>query len=90
MEIPTSIYFNLATLIEWSVVILMFALVIFSAVMLFDCIRRNHSQFKLIFTQNSAHEKIIWAFLIVLSAKIFGTGAIAYYYFVKRGKINKT
>lgn len=61
--------------------------VIISIVAFFDCIRRDKEQFGSIFTSEGKYEKFLWIIVIILSAKLFGIGAIAYYVFLRRLKV---
>ena len=55
-----------------------FALYIFSAFMIYDCIKRDIDAFPPIFMKEEKYEKIIWIATILLTAKLFAAGAFAY------------
>ena len=57
---------------------------IISVLALFDCIKRDRTSFKSIFTAEGQYDKFMWVVVILFSAKFFGVGAIAYHIFVRR------
>lgn len=58
---------------------------IFSLVMLIDCLKRDHSAFRNTFTRTGEFDKLIWAGLIVISFFILiPVGSIVYFFVVKR------
>ncbi len=60
---------------------------IFSLVMLIDCLKRNHEDFGNIFTKDGQFDKIIWAIAIIITAlPFYFAGAIVYYFVVKKQK----
>ena len=67
--------------------VVLFVLVIFSAIMFWDCLKRRNSEFKNIFDfQDGKYDKILWLFTIIFSVKLFCIGAIAYFVFEKNKK----
>ena len=60
--------------------------VIFSLVMLIDCLRRQPAEFSSPLTKDSEYDKLIWAAAIVLSFWFYFLGAIVYFFVVKKGK----
>lgn len=67
------------------IAICIIALLVFSALMFLDCIIRKKSDFKDTFgVQNGEYDKLIWLLIIILSAELFGIGAIAYYFLVRK------
>ena len=69
---------------------LMIAGVIFSVIMLIDCLKRKPDQFLNPLAKNAEYDKLIWAVGIVASFAFFFIGAIAYFFVVKRAKPDKT
>lgn len=59
--------------------------VIFSVFMLIDCLKRNPTEFKTVFTESREFDKVIWASFIVVSPLFFFIGSIAYFIGEKRG-----
>lgn len=57
--------------------------IIFSLVMLIDCLKRTNSEFYYPIIRNGEYDRLIWAIAIVLSLWFFFIGAIAYYFVVK-------
>lgn len=72
------------------VTILAVAGVIFSLVMLIDCLKRPASKFYSPLTEDGEYDKLIWAAAILLSLYFYFVGAIAYFFVVKRGKPEKS
>ncbi len=68
----------------WSV--LAVAGIIFSIVMLIDCLRRQASEFACPLTKDGVYDKLIWAGAILLSLSFYFAGAIVYFFVVKRGR----
>jgi uncharacterized BrkB/YihY/UPF0761 family membrane protein len=66
--------------------ILAIAGVIFSLVMLIDCLRRPNEKFLNPLTKNSEYDKLIWAGVIVASLWFYFLGTIAYFFVVKKVK----
>jgi uncharacterized BrkB/YihY/UPF0761 family membrane protein len=60
--------------------------VIFSLVMLIDCLKRPASKFYHPLTKEGEYDKLIWAAAILLSLSFYFLGAIAYFFVVKRAK----
>jgi len=58
--------------------------VIFSIVLLIDCLKRKGSDFANPLTSKGQYDKLIWAAAIVLSFGFYFLGAIVYYFVVKR------
>ena len=69
--------------------ILMIVAVIFSIVMLIDCLKRKQGQFLNPLTKNGEYDKLIWAVGIVVSLYFYFVGAIVYYFAVKLAKPDK-
>ncbi|MCD4779987.1 MAG: hypothetical protein K8S27_05485 [Candidatus Omnitrophica bacterium] len=65
--------------------LVLFVLMVFTALMFFDCLRRKSGSFNNVFDVHSGkYDKIIWLAIIIFSAKLFSIGGIAYYVFEKR------
>ena len=64
--------------------------VIFSLVMLIDCLKRQGSKFYNPLTKNGEYDKLIWAGAIVASLWFYFLGAIVYFFVVKKGKPEKS
>ncbi len=60
--------------------------VIFSVIMLIDCLKRPRSKFYQPLTKEGEYDKLIWAAAIVLSLGFYCVGAIAYFFVIKRAK----
>ena len=60
--------------------------VIFSLIMLIDCLKRPASNFDNPLTNEGKYDKLIWAAAIVLSLSFYFVGAIAYFFVIKRAK----
>lgn len=60
--------------------------VIFSIIMLIDCLKRPSSRFYHPLTHEGKYDKLIWAAAIVLSLSFYCVGAIAYFFVIKRDK----
>jgi len=60
--------------------------VIFSLVMLIDCLKRPASKFYHPLTKEGEYDKLIWAAGIVLSLSFYFLGAIAYFFVVKKAR----
>ena len=65
--------------------ILAIAGVIFSVIMLIDCLKRPREKFVHQLTRESEYDKLIWAGAIVASLSFYFIGAIVYFFVVKRG-----
>lgn len=61
---------------------------IFSLIMLIDCLKRKPSEFLNPLTKNGEYDKIIWALGILFSLSIYFIGAIVYFFVVKKAKSN--
>ena len=66
--------------------ILTIAAVLFSIVMLIDCLKRPASKFAYPLTKNAEYDKLIWGAAILLSLSFYCVGAIVYFFVVKRAK----
>ena len=60
--------------------------IIFSLVMLIDCLKRPQSKFANPLTKKGEYDKLIWAAAIVASLWIYFLGAIVYFFVVRRTK----
>lgn len=67
-------------------VLLVIAGVIFSILMLIDCLKRSASNFANPLTKNGEYDKLIWAVAIVASLQFYFLGAIVYFFVIKRAK----
>ena len=67
-------------------VLLGIAGVVFSIVMLIDCLKRPASKFYNPFTKEAEYDKLIWAAGILLSLQFYFVGAIVYFFVVWREK----
>ncbi len=68
----------------WGVIALLG--VVFTLIMLIDCLKRPVSKFYNPLTKEAEHDKLIWAFAILLSLSFYFVGAIAYYFVIKKAK----
>ena len=59
---------------------------IFSVVMLIDCLKRPASKFCSPLTKNGEYDKLIWAGAIIASLWLYFLGTIVYFFVVKRAK----
>jgi len=66
--------------------LLRIAAVIFSIVMLIDCLKRPASKFAYPLTKNGEYDKLIWGAAILLSLGFYCVGAIVYFFVVKTAK----
>jgi uncharacterized BrkB/YihY/UPF0761 family membrane protein len=66
--------------------ILAVAGVIFSVIMLIDCLKRPASKFYHPLSKDGQYDKLIWAVAIVLSLGFYFLGAIVYFFVVKRAR----
>ena len=64
--------------------------VIFSLVMLIDCLKREQSKFPNPITKNGEYDKLIWIAAIVASFWFYFLGAIVYFFVVKKAKPEKS
>jgi len=60
--------------------------VVFSVVMLIDCLKRPIAEFPHPITKNGEYDKLIWTTAIVASLWFYFLGAIIYFFVVKRVK----
>ena len=60
--------------------------IIFSIVMLIDCLKRPVSKFYYPLTKEAEYDRLIWALAIGLSLGYYFIGAIVYFVVVKRAK----
>ncbi len=60
--------------------------VIFSVIMLIDCLKRPTSKFYQPLTKEGEYDKLIWAAAILLSLGFYFVGAIVYFFVIKRAK----
>jgi len=60
--------------------------VVFSLVMLIDCLKRPPDKFLNALTKNGEYDKLIWAAAIVLSLSFYFVGAIVYFFVINRAK----
>ena len=66
--------------------LLVIAGVVFSLVMLIDCLKRPASKFFNPLTKNGEYDKLIWAAAIVASFWFYFLGAIVYFFIVMKAK----
>ena len=67
-------------------VLLGIAGIVFSIVMLIDCLKRPASKFYYPLTKGAEYDRLIWAGAILLSLGFYFIGAIVYFVVVKRAK----
>jgi len=60
--------------------------VVFSIVMLVDCLRRPASRFYHPLTKNGEYDRLIWATAIVVSLWFYFLGAIVYFFAVRQAR----
>ncbi|MHC4086509.1 MAG: hypothetical protein ACYSU5_15075 [Planctomycetota bacterium] len=60
--------------------------IIFSIVMLIDCLKRPAPKFYYPLTKEAEYDKLIWAIAIAISLGYYFIGAIVYFVVVKRAK----
>ncbi len=60
--------------------------VVFSVIMLIDCLKRPVSKFYHPLTKEGQYDRLIWAAAILLSLSFYFVGAIAYYFVIKKAK----
>ena len=72
------------------VTLLAIAGLIFSLVMLVDCLRRPGTKFYNPLTKNGEYDKLVWAGAIVASLWFYFLGAIVYFFVVKKAKPEKS
>ncbi|MDH4239554.1 MAG: PLDc N-terminal domain-containing protein [Phycisphaerae bacterium] len=60
--------------------------IIFSIIMIIDCLKRPASKFYCPLTKEAEYDKLIWAAGILLSLQFYFVGAIVYFFVVKRAK----
>ncbi len=66
--------------------ILAVAGLIFSLIMLIDCLKRPTSKFYHPLAKEGEYDKLIWAAAIALSLSCYCLGAIVYFFVIKRAK----
>ncbi|MBW7990891.1 MAG: hypothetical protein FVQ84_12865 [Planctomycetes bacterium] len=66
--------------------ILAVAGVVFTLIMLIDCLKRPASKFYHSLTKDGEYDKLIWAAAIALSLSFYFLGAIVYFFVIKRAK----
>lgn len=66
--------------------ILAVAGVIFSLIMLIDCLKRPTPKFYHPLTKDGEYDKLIWAVAIALSLSCYFLGAIVYFFVIKTAK----
>jgi hypothetical protein len=71
-------------------VLLAIAGVVFSIVMLIDCLKRPASKFYYPLTKKAEYDRLIWAAAIVLSLGFYFIGAIVYFFVVKKAQPKKS
>jgi len=81
-------YWPMAPLLGAGMLVVMLAIagVIFSLVMIIDCLKRPASKFYHPLTKQGQYDKLIWAVAIVLSLWFYFLGAIVYLFVVKTAK----
>jgi hypothetical protein len=67
-------------------VLLGIAGIVFSIVMLIDCLKRPASKFYYPLTKEAEYDRLIWAVAIVLSLGFYFIGTLVYFFVVKRAK----
>ena len=60
--------------------------IVFSIVMLIDCLKRPASKFYHPLTKEAEYDKLIWAAAILLSISFYFVGAIVYFFVIWMGK----
>jgi hypothetical protein len=60
--------------------------VVFSIVILIDCLKRPAKKFPNPLTKNGAYDRLIWAAAIIVSLWFYFLGAIVYFFVVKQAK----
>jgi hypothetical protein len=66
--------------------VLALAGIVFSIIMLIDCLKRKPSDFANPLTQNGEYDKLIWVLGIVLTFSYGFAGAIVYFFVVMRDR----
>jgi hypothetical protein len=66
--------------------VLAIAGLVFSIIMLIDCLKRSPSEFINPITKNGEYDKLIWVLGIVLTFQYGFAGAIVYFFVVMRAK----
>ena len=66
--------------------ILALAGVIFTVIMLIDCLKRNPQDFSYPLTEKGQYDKLIWLAAIVFSLSLYFVGSIVYFFVVKKTK----
>ncbi len=60
--------------------------IVFTVIMLIDCLKRKPEQFAHPLSTNAAYDKIIWALAMVFSLSFYFVGTIVYFFVVFLGK----
>ena len=60
--------------------------VVFTVIMLIDCLKREPKQFANPISTEGKYDKIIWALAMVLSFSLYFIGTIVYFFVVYRSK----
>lgn len=60
--------------------------VVFSIIMLIDCLKRRPENFVNALTPDAKYDKLIWSLAILLTFDVFFAGAIVYFFVVKSEK----
>lgn len=71
-------------------ILVLVAGVVFSVIMLIDCLKRKPGEFLNPVTKNGEHDKLIWAGAMVASFWFYFVGAIVYLFVVKMAKPEKS
>ncbi len=79
---PVGPFFNLQMMTN----ILAIAGIVFSIIMLIDCLKRKPSDFASPLTKSGEYDKLIWALGIVLTFSFCFAGAIVYFFVVMRAR----
>lgn len=60
--------------------------VVFTVIMLIDCLKREPHEFAHPISKNAEHDKVIWAVAMVLSLSLYFIGTFVYLFIVFLGK----
>lgn len=60
--------------------------IIFTLIMLIDCLKRKPSQFTYPLSKDGEYDKLIWALGILFSLSFYFIGSIVYFFIVKKAK----
>lgn len=69
-------------------ILLMIAAVVFTVVMLIDCLKRPPSRFPHPLTKGAEYDKLIWAGAMLLSLGFYCLGAIVYFFVVVTSRLD--